>query len=1070
MPSEQFEHIQGIRHEFHRASERVRDSLNNAIQHLAGSLYSRNPHFIFELIQNAEDNTYKNTSPSLSIRLTQIDPTGTEESDGALIIENNETGFTSENVDAICKVGETTKTKAQGYIGEKGIGFKSVFLVTDNPHIFSDGYHFRLPEHNDKTGFGYIVPQWVNPPGGLDPTQTYIILPLTKANFGYDRIEKMLLQIEPETILFLSKLQEIRIKTDNGTDFSILKNDASMPEVELLVEGEKQHRSFSKVDGFLVCTEAVNKPANIHHEKREGIENREISIDFPLDENSASAGKVFAYLPVRSDMGFPFLINADFILPSSREDIQDVPWNHWLMDCVANLIVTMLLPALKEKNLLTADFLEILATRLNDFEEGNSGASYVVDRDSLLRPIFARVRNAFINEEFLPANDGTFVSASNAKLARGDAIREILHDEQLASLFGSSHEIKWLSDKITQDRTLELWKYLRDELEIEEVNPEMFARRLSEQFLEQQSDGWLIEFYNFLSGGDRPPKLLWSYSWSILRSKPILRLQDGTHVNPSRGDGSPPSAYLPIGTDIDTSFPIIKVQLTEDDEVRRFLKELGVPEWDIVEEVIKHILPKYECDFPTVPIEDHKSEFEKIERAYNTDSQSKKTRLRENLLKTPFILAENTSSGEPIYLKPNQLYFGSDELRLYFDGNDSCNFVNLDEYPPSAPELLKGLEVKACVWVNKKEPNYEGYVVILNYHGEHERGLNKFDPSIEVVGLEHAINHTNFKKSEFIWNYIAKPNSNCIRGIVEKSTNQYYRNSSPEKRMSDDFGRLLIDTAWLPDSAGKMHRPCELTLDDLPQSFERDANLAEQLGMRRDEVAEFAVRKGLRAEILNDLIQNPQEYEEFWELRAARNASPSSGEGTDVEPSPPRLRDDTQRTRSRPTFPVRQVSDSDRRRTQLDIELENLPAREREHRVRSVPVNAATEYTRVWLKAMYTNDHDQMVCQVCQKEMPFKKRDGKYYFEAVEALTYQHFSTAHEAQFLALCPECAARYQVFIKKDEDTMQEMINQLMVSDKLQIPLQLGELNVNLRFVETHWRDIKQILETSSGDTLC
>ena len=564
MPSEQFEHIQGIRHEFHRASERVRDSLNNAIQHLAGSLYSRNPHFIFELIQNAEDNTYKNTTPSLSIRLTQIDLTGTEESDGALIIENNETGFTSENVDAICKVGETTKTKAQGYIGEKGIGFKSVFLVTDNSHIFSDGYHFRLPEHNDKTGFGYIVPQWVNPPGGLDPTQTYIILPLTKANFGYDRIEKMLLQIEPETILFLSKLQEIRIKTDNGTDFSILKNDTSMPEVELLVEGEKQHRSFSKVDGFLVCTEAVNKPANIHHEKREGIENREISIAFPLDENSASAGKVFAYLPVRSDMGFPFLINADFILPSSREDIQDVPWNHWLMDCVANLIVTMLLPALKEKNLLTADFLEILATRLNDFEEGNSGASYVVDRDSLLRPIFARVREAFINEEFLPANDGTFVSASNAKLARGDAIREILHDEQLASLFGSSHEIKWLSDKITQDRTPQLRRFLMG-LDVEEVRPPMFASRLSEQFLKQQDDTWFIEFYRFLSTNYKDLR-------HALPTKPILRLQDGTHVNPPRGDGSSPTAYLASEVDTDTPSPIIKTELTQDEEVRNFLR------------------------------------------------------------------------------------------------------------------------------------------------------------------------------------------------------------------------------------------------------------------------------------------------------------------------------------------------------------------------------------------------------------------------------------------------------------------------------------------------------------------
>ena len=229
MPSEQFERIQKIRNEFHQASVRVRDSLNNAIKHLADGLYSRNPHFIFELIQNAEDNTYDNPSPSLSFCLAKIDPTGTDAADGALIIKNNETGFTSENVNAICQIGKTTKQKAQGYIGEKGIGFKSVFLVTTNPHIFSKGYRFCLPERDEETGFGYIVPQWIKLPEGLDPTQTHIILPLTKPDFGYDRIEEMLLEIEPETVLFLSKLQEIRIKTDSGTDLSVLKNDSAMP-------------------------------------------------------------------------------------------------------------------------------------------------------------------------------------------------------------------------------------------------------------------------------------------------------------------------------------------------------------------------------------------------------------------------------------------------------------------------------------------------------------------------------------------------------------------------------------------------------------------------------------------------------------------------------------------------------------------------------------------------------------------------------------------------------------------------------------------------------------------------
>ena len=40
----------------------------------------------------------------------------------------------------------------------------------------------------------------------------------------------MLIEIEPETSLFLSKLQEIRIKTDSDTDLSVLNNDSRYAE------------------------------------------------------------------------------------------------------------------------------------------------------------------------------------------------------------------------------------------------------------------------------------------------------------------------------------------------------------------------------------------------------------------------------------------------------------------------------------------------------------------------------------------------------------------------------------------------------------------------------------------------------------------------------------------------------------------------------------------------------------------------------------------------------------------------------------------------------------------------
>lgn len=343
-----FEHIKNLRKES-QASQRIKDSLNNSIQALAKDLYSKDTHFIFELIQNAEDNSYGKSEPSLSFRLTKNDPTGTSGTYGALIIENNETGFSPDNVDAICAVGKTTKTKIQGYIGEKGIGFKSVFRVTTIPYILSNGYRFCLPEYDAETGLGYIVPRWNEDlTKQFDPSQTTIILPLNKEGYGYDKIEEMLRDIEPESILFLSRLKEIKIITDTGDTLTILKDDSKMPLIQILVEGEKNGESFSVVEEFLLYTQSFDKPGDIKQEKREEIEDREVSIAFPLNEDHGGKGKIFAYLPVRSDTGFPFLINADFILPSSREDIQDVSWNRWLMNCVANLVADAL-PFLREK-------------------------------------------------------------------------------------------------------------------------------------------------------------------------------------------------------------------------------------------------------------------------------------------------------------------------------------------------------------------------------------------------------------------------------------------------------------------------------------------------------------------------------------------------------------------------------------------------------------------------------------------------------------------------------------------------------------------------------------------------
>lgn len=68
-----------------------------------------------------------------------------------------------ENIRSICDVGKSTKKnrKREGYIGEKGIGFKSVFMISSEPQIFSNGYSFKFKEISPEEQLGFIVPYWI---------------------------------------------------------------------------------------------------------------------------------------------------------------------------------------------------------------------------------------------------------------------------------------------------------------------------------------------------------------------------------------------------------------------------------------------------------------------------------------------------------------------------------------------------------------------------------------------------------------------------------------------------------------------------------------------------------------------------------------------------------------------------------------------------------------------------------------------------------------------------------------------------------------------------------------------
>ncbi|KAE8123815.1 hypothetical protein FH972_018739 [Carpinus fangiana] len=354
------------------------EDLHQAVKNLSAELYAKDVHFLMELIQNAEDNNYlEGVDPSLEFIITSQDITATG-APATLLIFNNEIGFSSKNIDSICSVGRSTKkgNRKRGYIGEKGIGFKSVFLVTARPYIFSNGYQIRFNEEPcPHCNLGYIVPEWVeeNPTlsdiwqiygsGNTLPTTT-IVLPLKPDKI--QAVKEELSSIHPEVLLFLLKIKRFSVKEHNKdaklntisaiaisseTDFVTKKSiDAESYTLHLSTD-EKEDEGSDKECSYYMWKQKFPVRQENKVERRMEVEELVITLAFPFQERlnrGMSSPGVYAFLPTEMFTNFPFIIQADFLLASSRETILlDNKWNKGILDCVPSAFINALVSLIR---------------------------------------------------------------------------------------------------------------------------------------------------------------------------------------------------------------------------------------------------------------------------------------------------------------------------------------------------------------------------------------------------------------------------------------------------------------------------------------------------------------------------------------------------------------------------------------------------------------------------------------------------------------------------------------------------------------------------------------------------
>ena len=180
---------------------------------LAKNLYTSNARFVFELLQNTEDNQY-------SVALA-----GGEEPFASfsifpdrIVVDCNEDGFTEDNLTAISDIGNSSKSSSQGYIGEKGIGFKSVFMAAWKVHIHSGHLSFSFVHRKGDSGMGMVSPVWEEPTEEL-PRLNHTRMTLflhegqdeDEISRSRDNIQRQFLALEPAFLLFVSKLKRIDV-------------------------------------------------------------------------------------------------------------------------------------------------------------------------------------------------------------------------------------------------------------------------------------------------------------------------------------------------------------------------------------------------------------------------------------------------------------------------------------------------------------------------------------------------------------------------------------------------------------------------------------------------------------------------------------------------------------------------------------------------------------------------------------------------------------------------------------------------------------------------------------------
>ncbi len=429
------EHIEEIQGKYENSSDIALDSLAGAIDRLKDAFPSRG-HFLMEFIQNADDENSK--------------PIKVEIDEDIIKIFNDGECFSQEDVESICKVGRSSK-KAEYNIGYLGVGFKSVFLISDCPQIYSGDYKFKFDKNhwkNPENTPWQVMPVWIDEhlDSHNEDWNTIFVIPKAK-----EMDEKIIRKLEEEVsdfnnrvILFLRTINEIQIhdKIRNIKRKIVKSENISIPgtNYEIYSVEEYENAELKTQDRWLIFRSECSVPNEVKEDqatidwwKGQDVTKREVLAAFRLYEDEENYLKteergtahtgVFSFVPLKEiESGLNFSFQADFLTTPGRADIKRDPlWNKWMAKEIFNLIIAKCIPEFLKNERWKFNFTKVLYP-------GKGG--HELFEQNIQKPL----RDYLKDNPVLIAEDGSTARAEEI-ISVTPEIRKLLTENDLQTLY-----------------------------------------------------------------------------------------------------------------------------------------------------------------------------------------------------------------------------------------------------------------------------------------------------------------------------------------------------------------------------------------------------------------------------------------------------------------------------------------------------------------------------------------------------------------------------------------------------------------------------------------------------------